>query len=789
MNEQVKTLKPMPIFEKISKAAIYLFVFLAPLFFLPWTSNVLDFNKQILLFILVFVSLVCWIIKTLREGELKINFSFLNIPVLFLVLITGISIFFSLSRYGSFWGWPLNISSSFTTLAAFVLLFFLISNLFNDRSDISKLISLLILSGFISALLGLLQLFRVFIFPFDFARTESFNTIGTINSLAVFLSVIIVAGVGLMLGSVKIMRKLLLAFCVFGFLVLFVINFTIAWMVLLIGLAGLLSLALFNIKKAKETSWFLLPMTMMILSIFFIFFKISLPFLPSTPFEVYPNNRAELEIAKSVLQGKNLILGTGPGTFIYDYSKFKSGDINKTLFWNVRFGSGSSEVLDRLITTGFLGALVFASLFSFFLWQVFYSLKKGLSEEISDWFIASGIFASIFALFVGLFLYAANFVILMIFWVLLGIFVTLLKPRNRSWKLQPSSMLTVIIHFISILVIISGLVFNVFVVQKYIAETKYLKGLEAFSRGEIDKSIDFTAQSLKLNPDSDLYLRELAQNYLQKLNLELQRTDVSKEELSQTVQTLGANAVSFAKKSTEIEPENVANWNVLGFIYRNLIGIFDKADELSLGAYEKGLQLEPNNPYVFTEIGRVYLTKSVILANQTEGNAEKEVVLKKAQESFEKAIELKSDYAPAKFQLALTYVSMGKIKEAIAKMEETILIAPSDVNLVFQLGLLYFNGDQFENAKLALERAISLAIESNQEYANARYYLGLTYDKLNQKEKAIEQFEKIQTANPDNEEIKKIIFNLKSGKPALEGITAQSESVIEESQPESPSNE
>ena len=116
---------------------------------------------------------------------------------------------------------------------------------------------------------------------------------------------------------------------------------------------------------------------------------------------------------------------------------------------------------------------------------------------------------------------------------------------------------------------------------------------------------------------------------------------------------------------------------------------------------------------------------------------------------------------------------MGKIKEAIAKMEETILIAPSDVNLVFQLGLLYFNGDQFENAKLALERAISLAIESNQEYANARYYLGLTYDKLNQKEKAIEQFEKIQTANPDNEEIKKILFNLKSGKPALEGITPQ----------------
>ena len=37
------------IFEKVAKASVYLAVFLLPLFFLPWTVNVLDFNKQALL--------------------------------------------------------------------------------------------------------------------------------------------------------------------------------------------------------------------------------------------------------------------------------------------------------------------------------------------------------------------------------------------------------------------------------------------------------------------------------------------------------------------------------------------------------------------------------------------------------------------------------------------------------------------------------------------------------------------------------------------------------------------
>ena len=58
----------------------------------------------------------------------------------------------------------------------------------------------------------------------------------------------------------------------------------------------------------------------------------------------------------------------------------------------------------------------------------------------------------------------------------------------------------------------------------------------------------------------------------------------------------------------------------------------------------------------------------------------------------------------------------------------------------------------------------------NENYSNARYFLGLIYDQKGRKREAIEQFEKIKALNPDNQEIKNILVNLREGRAALGGI-------------------
>ena len=63
--------------------------------------------------------------------------------------------------------------------------------------------------------------------------------------------------------------------------------------------------------------------------------------------------------------------------------------------------------------------------------------------------------------------------------------------------------------------------------------------------------------------------------------------------------------------------------------------------------------------------------------------------------------------------------------------------------------------------------------------------LGLVYDKLGEAEKERQEFTRVADINPDNEEVRKILRNLREGRPALSGIIP-SEPPIEETPPEIP---
>src|SRR3989344_5829636 len=183
-----QSLKTAQILERISKISIYLAVFLLPLFFLPLTLNILDFQKQALLLSLVFIALIAWLIKILVSGKMEFNLSLVNIPVMVLLLVSLAATIFSTFRYGSFWGWPLNVSDGFLTLILFVFLYFLIANIFNKKEETFRLILILLASGFLAALFSSFQIFGKYLLPFDFTKSNSFNTIGTVNSVAIFLA-------------------------------------------------------------------------------------------------------------------------------------------------------------------------------------------------------------------------------------------------------------------------------------------------------------------------------------------------------------------------------------------------------------------------------------------------------------------------------------------------------------------------------------------------------------------------------------------------------------------------
>jgi len=66
------------------------------------------------------------------------------------------------------------------------------------------------------------------------------------------------------------------------------------------------------------------------------------------------------DIAVNTLKqsAQNFFLGSGPGTFNYDYIKFKPAQINQdNVGWQLTFFSAVSEFTNRAATTGLLGII------------------------------------------------------------------------------------------------------------------------------------------------------------------------------------------------------------------------------------------------------------------------------------------------------------------------------------------------------------------------------------------------------------------------------------------------
>ena len=100
-----KNLKKQGLLSWFIKYPVYLLVFLLPLFFLPFTFEALEFNKQYLLFFLVSLAFLAWLIKmVVKEKEIRVRRTFLDIPVLLFMLVAILATVFSVDKWASLMG-------------------------------------------------------------------------------------------------------------------------------------------------------------------------------------------------------------------------------------------------------------------------------------------------------------------------------------------------------------------------------------------------------------------------------------------------------------------------------------------------------------------------------------------------------------------------------------------------------------------------------------------------------------------------------------------------------------
>lgn len=778
--------------EKTIQRLIYALVFLLPLWFLPLTINAIEINKQALLVLLVVVTFILWLIKILNQGEVQWKSNILNIFLGIFLVVYILATIFSLRTYGSLVGWPTHLSGALVNILCFLALYILIINNFKGLKDTFGLLFVFLISSAITSIIGLLQVWGGFIFPWSFTKAVSFNTVGTVNNFGIFSATILTLVTALLFVIKKANIKIFLVILgLINLVILISLNFWVLWLVLIVGLAIILVFGLMRIVKLEENvSWLAWPIAILAIALIFMFFRPILPFRPNLPVEVGLTYRGGFDVIKNVIKERP-ILGTGPESFVIEYSKYKPQPINQTAFWNVRFSNPPGEIFSIVSDLGLVGLLSFLIILALFIFQVIRNLVKtvGEGDNILKQFLEIGLFAGWLGLTVGFFLYPQSLVSLFIFWLLFSIYLaesSVFKEKIFNLRKSPTILLITSFSFVVIIILMVGLIY--IEGTRYVSEAAYKNGLDLVQvKGDLDNGINKIIKSTVINPYEDKNYQVLSQLFIFKLGRDSKLTNLNQQQRANLIQVDAINAINSAVRATTLSPKNVANWLSRGEVYRQVIGFINGADDWAESSFDEAIKLEPSNPYTYTEWGRVLIAKATLLASQgKKDKATQDAInsyLNQALAKYDQAIAVKADYAPAHFESARIFESQGKLKEATAKMEIEIQLVPKDPGVAFELGVLYYRAQKYAQAKGAFIRAIVL----DDNYSNARYFLGLLYDREGDKESAIDQFDRILQLNPGNEQIKQILANLKAGLPALGspelGPPKQPEQVPIEQQP------
>jgi len=467
--------------------------------------------------------------------------------------------------------------------------------------------------------------------------------------------------------------------------------------------------------------------------------------------EVRPNFQTTMDLTLDAWQ-ENFVLGIGPNRFAQFWALHKPLEINQTQFWNSDFYAGSGFLPTIAITTGLLGTLSFLAFFALYLLCGIKAMFAQANALRSRYLSASSFLVSLY-LWVLLFLYTPSIVVLALAFIFTGLFTATLVPQGivGYWKINifsnpKTNFLSVLSTVVLLILSIAG---GYFVWERVVAAVIFEKGvLQYQSTGNLALARESTLRAASIVPH-DVYWRGLTEIYLIDLSRVLGgitgESNVS-EAVKTEAQGLIVGSIDSAKKAVAGDTSNFQNWFALGRVYEilatnNVEGALPEARV----ALEEALKRAPNNPAIPLALGRLDA-----MAGDA-GGARKNITM---------ALELKSNYTDAYFTLAQLEASQNNIPAAVRSVEAASLLDPSNSGLHFQLGLLKYNTNDFKGAASAFGRAIELV----PDYANAKYFLGLSLERLSRRSEAIVQFEEIQKTNPDNQEIAFIISNLKTGK-------------------------
>lgn len=630
------------IIENINLGILTVFMLFLPLFFLSITSDPFTLSKQMLLILSTSAVMLLLGIKTILEGKLKLRTTPFDLPIILLTLFALISAIFSINR--------IDALIAFTPFLFTTLLYFSITNTIKQASQMLILITSLVIGTTLSALITTLSYFQIYPLPFPYTQITSFNTFGSLLDQAIFFGLILpIAGYFVHSiftslknrssnSSININKKDLSKANPLSLL------FAIAFFVILCGIG----VSIYQMATTQK--------------------PLILPF--ETAFQT--GFASISQDSGRVLLG--FLFGSGPGTYITDFTRFKPETYNLDQnLWAFTFFRSSSYALELLATNGMLGLLSFIFL-------VFRILKE------------KSTFIPIIIAVISAFILPYSPSLIILFFALMGIFAAIqahnnpqkfaetelyfvalkhgllvAKPENENIDQTKSerkiSRLLPFISFIIMLIIVSLPLY--FAIRFFISDIFYQSSLIAYSQNDGLKTYNLQQAAINTFPVRDLYHRAFSQTNIALANsLATQAKDQKdNQQAQQNILLLIQQAITAGRNASLLSPQTSFNWNNLSSIYRNLIGFGQNAEQFAILTMQQSIALDPNNPSLYIDLGGIYYQIGQF------DNAIRE---------FQTAIKLKNDYPNAYYNLGHSLEMKNNLQEALVAYQVVKSLVASD---------------------------------------------------------------------------------------------------------------
>ncbi len=665
----------------ISMAIIFLAAII-PLIFSNLTTDFFDIPKLISLVVVLTILLGLWISSWLIRGKVEIVRTPLDVPFLLLFFVILVSTYFSASRYSSIYGVLPDVHGSAVSWIAYIFLYFVAASHLRSEGLVKLLLRTLIITGSIIAVVSVLAFFQIFL-PFDLAKGINFTPAGSTFSAISFLLIVLPFPLLAIVGGNKLLPQALAVVIAVLFSITIVLLGSIPlYFVLLLVFVVSLFAAKSHLNN-QSLILLLIPLTLSLL----ISVLLYVSFPGNHLYEIKNNFPKEIQlpfgtswkISVSAFRDKPFV-GTGPGTYLYNFTSYKPVEFNQLKFWNFTFGFAHNEFLQFLATLGGLGLFSLTTVIGIVL---FYSKKYLISDISEHQYTEHGLLPGLaISAVVSTVIIAVHASTLVSAVITLLIYAALMASRKQTRdkiseyaikiKIPGINSRVEIASLISLILFFGALIFIAPRTYSAVLADYYHRKALSLANKDGTKTYEYLQRAESYNPYIDLYRIDMAQTNFALANSLASQKGPTKEnpkgtltdQDKQTIQTLVTQAINEGRASVVLSPRSSRNWNVLGLIYRNITGVAKNSLTFSLDAYGRSIQMDPYNPTLRVDVGTIYyLTKNYDLAVRF----------------YSDSVNLKPDYINGYYNLSLALRDKGDLQNAKLIAEQTITLLKKDI--------------------------------------------------------------------------------------------------------------